>query len=769
MNLRPYQIDLIERSMQSLARHGKVIAQLPTGGGKTVCFCSIIESYVKNGKRVLLLVHRKELIQQAAAKLFKMSINHGYILSGVQPAYSRPVQLASIQTLIRRDMPRNIDLIITDECFPKGTLIDGRPIENIAVGDYVASYNHILNIVEKKKVTRVFSSDAKTLCKLYFTNGKTLVCTPGHPFFDITQNKYIPANQLNELSEFYYEISTTEAMPSMWDNDNATYKARKRNAQKRQGVLFKGLLKRVFKASKFRNNGANKQGLCFAKDERKKSDAEAGNKGKDVTHSTQDRTSPEITGWQWSGNIIATEETCRSSAITNRVRNTDRVIQDDNERPDLLQSRHSRPFRAINNRSRWLQPHIAFSENAGQKTGCNFERIRLAHIEVYEPTSDERFRELCPDGKVYNIEVEDNHNYFADGILVHNCHHATAESYRTIYNAYPNAELLGFTATPCRTNGEGFSEVYNDIVCGPSVKELIQDGYLVEPKIYSAPLHLDLSRVKKTGGDYNDKALSDLLDNAKYLADLHREWEKHAYGKKTVVFAITIEHSKHIVAEYLSKGVPAAHIDGSTPDEERSRILKDFASGKYMILSNVGIVTEGFDVPAIECVQLTRPTESLALYLQMVGRGLRTLDGKERAIILDHANCVFMHGFPQADREWTIKGVRKKPKKTATGEVLVTKVVARDKTGRMFDVNDIPKDARDIELVEIDYSEARLSEMYALMKDVKRRGHKLGAVYYRFCEKYGSPSTFELHLMQNKLGFKQGWLRHALQRHGHSA
>lgn len=464
MNLRPYQIDLIERSMQSLARHGKVIAQLPTGGGKTVCFCSIIESYVKNGKRVLLLVHRKELIQQAAAKLFKMSINHGYILSGVQPAYSRPVQLASIQTLIRRDMPRNIDLIITDEC-----------------------------------------------------------------------------------------------------------------------------------------------------------------------------------------------------------------------------------------------------------------------------------------------------------------HHATAESYRTIYNAYPNAELLGFTATPCRTTGEGFSEVYNDIVCGPSVKELIQDGYLVEPRIYSAPLHLDLSRVKKTGGDYNDKALSDLLDNAKYLADLHREWEKHAYGKKTVVFAITIEHSKHIVAEYLSKGVPAAHIDGSTPDEERSRILKDFASGKYMILSNVGIVTEGFDVPAIECVQLTRPTESLALYLQMVGRGLRTLDGKERAIILDHANCVFMHGFPQADREWTIKGVRKKPKKTATGEVLVTKVVARDKTGRMFDVNDIPKDARDIELVEIDYSEARLSEMYALMKDVKRRGHKLGAVYYRFCEKYGTPSTFELHLMQNKLGFKQGWLRHALQRHGHSA
>lgn len=463
MNLRPYQIDLIERGMRSVAQHGKVIIQLPTGGGKTVCFCKIIEDYVNKGKRVLLLVHRKELIQQAAAKLFKMGINHGYILSGVQPAYSRPVQLASVQTLIRREMPKNIGVIITDEC-----------------------------------------------------------------------------------------------------------------------------------------------------------------------------------------------------------------------------------------------------------------------------------------------------------------HHATADSYRKILDYYPDADKIGFTATPCRTNGEGFSEVYNDIVCGPSVKELIRDGYLVEPKIFSAPLHLDLSKVKKTAGDYNDKDLAALLDNAKYLADLYREWERHAYGKKTVVFAITIEHSKHIVEQYNSYGVPAAHIDGSTPDDERAQILKAFAEGKYMILSNVGIVTEGFDVPAIECVQLTRPTESLALYLQMVGRGLRTIDGKERCIILDHANCVFMHGFPQSDRVWTIHGVKKKKRKAPDGGDYVFKVVARDKTGRMFDVNDIPKDARDIELVEIEFSEARVAEMYNIMKEVKRRGHKPGAVYYRFCEKYGNPSVYELQLMQNKLGYKQGWIRHAMERHGHT-
>lgn len=314
-----------------------------------------------------------------------------------------------------------------------------------------------------------------------------------------------------------------------------------------------------------------------------------------------------------------------------------------------------------------------------------------------------------------------------DILITDECHHATAQSYRDIYAEYPNAKFLGVTATPIRTNGEGFADLFDTLVCGATVTELIADGYLVAPQIYASPTALDLAKIKKTGGDYNERALAEAMDNKRLVGGLVEQWTKHCYGRQTVTFAITVEHSKHIVEQYRAAGISAEHIDGTTPQDRRDKIIADFAKGQFKVLSNVGIVTEGFDVPEIEVVQLARPTTSLALYLQMVGRGLRPAAGKGKAIVLDHADCVFEHGFPEQDRKWTLKGIPKREKAETE-----RKVMARDKTGQMFMSNELPAHITDIELVEIDYSQARIKALEKCVAEAKQYSPKPAAGWYRF-------------------------------------
>lgn len=348
-----------------------------------------------------------------------------------------------------------------------------------------------------------------------------------------------------------------------------------------------------------------------------------------------------------------------------------------------------------------------------------------------------------------------------DLIITDEAHHALADSYKSIYRNYPDARLLGVTATPIRTNGQGFEDLFDFLVPGPSVKELIDNGYLVQPKVYAAPLREDLSKVKVTGGDYNDKALADMLDKSFIVGGIVDQWKKRAEGLKTVTFAINVEHSKHIVDQYKSQGIPAAHVDGTTPSHERDAILRDFAMGKYLVLSNVGIVTEGFDVPAIECVQLVRPTKSLALYLQMVGRGLRPIDGKDRALILDYANCVFEHGLPEDDRTWTLRGVRKEPKPKQLA-------CLDPKTRQVYQPHELPTHIEDIELVEINIDSQRIATLARFIAEAKKREFKPAWAWYRFIEKVGRPTIYEIQYAARSLGFKPGWLHYAYQEHGYT-
>lgn len=201
-------------------------------------------------------------------------------------------------------------------------------------------------------------------------------------------------------------------------------------------------------------------------------------------------------------------------------------------------------------------------------------------------------------------------------IVCDECHHAIADGYLKVFERYSSALVLGVTATPCRTDGKGLDGVFQELILGPTPRKLINEGYLSKYRAFVGK-SANLQGVKTHGGDYQIGQLADRAMEADILGDLIENWHRLAFGKKTIVFAINCKHSLEIVRRYLARGIKAEHIDAKTPSLDRKAILNRFKSGETTVLCNVGIITEGFDVPDCEVIQLARPTKSLSLYLQM--------------------------------------------------------------------------------------------------------------------------------------------------------
>lgn len=239
------------------------------------------------------------------------------------------------------------------------------------------------------------------------------------------------------------------------------------------------------------------------------------------------------------------------------------------------------------------------------------------------------------------------------------CHHCSAGSYSKIYNHFPKAFHIGLSATPQRLDGTGLIKYFKTMVNGPSMESLINDGYLSNYEIY-APGGMNTSNVHIKMGDFVKSELNKIADRPSITGDAIKHYLKLANGKRAVVFCVSVEHSKHVVQNFRQAGISAEHVDGETPTEERDIAIRRFKDGEIKVLSNVELFGEGFDLPAIEAAILLRPTNSLGLYLQQVGRALRMSEGKERAIILDHAGNCERHGLPDEDRVWNLEGQEKR-------------------------------------------------------------------------------------------------------------
>jgi DNA repair protein RadD len=241
----------------------------------------------------------------------------------------------------------------------------------------------------------------------------------------------------------------------------------------------------------------------------------------------------------------------------------------------------------------------------------------------------------------------------ADLLVIDEAHHCPAETYRKIIDAYPDAILLGLTATPCRGDGRGLGGVFEVIIECPQVAELIEQKFLVKTRTY-APVYPDLKGVRTVAGDYNEGQLADRMDRPKLIGDIVTHWHKFGERRKTVAFAVNVAHSVHLKDEFIRSGVRAEHIDGSTPKPERDASLARLASGEIELISNCAVLSEGWDMPEVGCCILARPTRKMGLFRQMIGRILRPAPGKVDAIVLDHSGAVFRHGFVEDEVCWTL-------------------------------------------------------------------------------------------------------------------
>lgn len=242
-------------------------------------------------------------------------------------------------------------------------------------------------------------------------------------------------------------------------------------------------------------------------------------------------------------------------------------------------------------------------------------------------------------------------------IITDEAHHSTANTYKKIYAAFPEALRLGFTATPCRLNKGGLGEVYDELITSVTTQWLIENHYLSPYKYYSVKL-ADTSGLHIKAGDYKADEVAELMQNKEIYGETVKQWEKLAKGKKTIAYCASVEAAEETAEQFRQAGYTAASLSGSTPKELRAQIMQEFRDSKIMILTNCELFGEGLDVPDCECTVLLRPTQSLTLYIQQSMRSMRYMPDKT-AIIIDHVGNCYLHGLPDDNREWTLEPKKK--------------------------------------------------------------------------------------------------------------
>lgn len=317
----------------------------------------------------------------------------------------------------------------------------------------------------------------------------------------------------------------------------------------------------------------------------------------------------------------------------------------------------------------------------------------------------------------------------ANLIIIDECHHSKADTYKKLWEIYADAKFLGVTATPVRLSGEGFDDLFDELVASPPVSYFIQNKFLVPLKQLGCA-HPDLSSVKKRQGEYITSQLSNVMLGNGLMSNLVESYQKYALNKSTIVFAVDVEHSKSIVERFRQAGISAEHIDATTPKNERDSILNQFKSKQIKIVSNVEIITEGFDFPECEAVQLARPTKSLALYLQMVGRVMRPAIGKTEGLVLDNAGLWREHGLAIIDRTWSLEGRKKKGHDFPDYHE-----IAIDEDGAVREVNrSWPQEIEGLELVPLTEELDRLLAFEMFFQEAKSHGYKMLYAYNRYLE-----------------------------------
>ena len=734
MTLRPYQRDAVEAVYEHLrTRDDNPCVVLPTAAGKTPIIATICRDAVQlwNG-RVLILAHVRELLEQAAEKLRCVApdLPFGIYSAGLKRRdLGYPVTIAGIQSVYQRGADVGaVDLVIVDECFVVGTRISTPagdvPIEMIQPGAFVRNATGI---------GQVIATSAKVpeqLLTLEYSDGTRITCTPNHPIFTATGWKQAGALEVGSLAFGLESMRVLREIISAVDQATAgrspTNSERKVLAE--AAILLDLLLQDPQQLHEI--VGSPQEGQRHAEDYWPRAEAAR---------------------WKRTANRTA-EEASKTAGrrLDCRVHSPGAELQTASS-AQALEDRHRTTRPDDCHRTGWPEPSIAEASLAGFSQDDFPGAKRLVRISRHKSVGER---------VVVNLHVAGHPSFFANGVLVHNCH-LISEDGEGMYRQFlsemqrinPQVRVIGLTATPFRMKSGMIcapENVLNAVCYEIGVRELIVQGYLCPLRSKAGTRKPNVDELHVRGGEYVAGEVEALMDADELVRSACREIVAHTGDRHSVlIFASGVRHGQHI-ADVLQRkhGAECGFVCGETLPFERDETLRRFRDGDLKYLCNVNVLTTGFDAPNIDCVALVRPTLSPGLYLQMVGRGFRLHPGKSDCLVLDFGGNVLRHGPVDALRidEPPSSGQGEAPAKECPQchELIAAGYATCPACGFVF-----PPPQRT-------QHEGTASEAGVLSDQVTRTEHEVQEIFYAVHGKRGAPPEAPRTLrVDYRIGFNQ--------------
>jgi len=340
-------------------------------------------------------------------------------------------------------------------------------------------------------------------------------------------------------------------------------------------------------------------------------------------------------------------------------------------------------------------------------------------------------------------------------LIIDEAHHTTAGTWKQVIEHFSSARLLGVTATPIRTDGRGLGEDYEAMVCGPSAAWLTDNGFLADAVVL-APPGIETRGLRKRMGDFDMKEAEGLLQEGQVMGDCLTHYKKHLAGESAIAFCCSVAHAEAVAGLFQSNGVAAASIDGKMDALQRRSLLGSLGRGEIKVLTSCSLIGEGVDVPSVGGCILLRPTQSVALHLQMIGRCLRPSPGKEKAVILDHVGNTLRLGHHLEDREWTLDGKKKKDvERVPSVKVcpMCFAAMANQLSNCIQCDYEFVAEKRELEVVPGELQVLSAEQAKELAKARKK-------------EQAGARTLAELQVIERQRGYKPGWAKKVMASRG---